>query len=170
MPTPPRTLCLYQIASEYLAVLDALADQEDLPEEAIHDTLSAFAGEFTDKAAQVAAYIRTLDAEATAVADVRQTLDARHAALVRHALRLRRYLQGEMERTGLTRVQEPWITVRLQVNPPRVVVDDEERIPACFKETVTTVKLLKVDLAQTLKSGRTVDGARLEQTARLVIR
>jgi hypothetical protein len=48
---------------------------------------------------------------------------------------------------------------------------DEAQIPNCFKETVTitTVKILKTDIAQALKSGQAVPGAHLEQSTRLVI-
>jgi hypothetical protein len=142
---------------------------DDLPLEAFVDTLAGLAGTFEAKAVNVAAYLRALDAEAAAIADVKQAMERRQTALEHQAERLRRYLKGEMERTGLTRVQHPWLTVRVQANPPSVVIDDEARLPDGFKQAVTTVKLLKADLAQALKAGQSVAGAHLEQTTRLVI-
>jgi hypothetical protein len=166
------TLRLYQIADDYRLALDALAEQADRDEplpEALFATLDALAGSFTDKAVNVAAYLRALDAEAAAIADVKKAMERRQTALEHQAERLRRYLKGEMERTGLTRVQHPWLTVRVQANPPSVVIDDAARLPDGFKQAVTTVKLLKADLAQALKAGQSVAGAHLEQTTRLVI-
>ena len=80
MKAPLRTLRLYQIADHYLEALDGLAEQMDEEEvlpDAIVAALNALAGTFTDKAVNVAAYIRTLEAEAEAIATVQKTLIAR---------------------------------------------------------------------------------------------
>lgn len=168
-PAHLSTLRLYQIADDYLNALEALAELENLPPEAIADTLEGLSGTFQDKAANVAAYIRTLEAEAAAIADARKAMEQRENALERHAARLRDYLKGQMERTGIPRVKNAWVTVRVQPNPPSVVIDDETLLPNRFKQSVTTLKLLKSDIARALKAGQSVFGARLEQTTRLVI-
>jgi len=168
-PANLSSLRLYQIADDYLTALEALAEMEDLPPEAIADTLEGLAGRFQDKAANVAAYIRTLDAEATAIADARQAMERRQSALERHAGRLRDYLKGQMERTGIPRVKNPWVSVRVQPNPPSVVIEDETLLPERFKQPVTTLKLLKSEIARALKAGESVFGAHLQTTTRLVI-
>ncbi len=169
MNTPLRTLRLYELANDYLDALDALSDMEDLPPQAIADTLEGLAGTFEDKAANVAVYIRTLEAEAAAIEAARKAMDRRQSALEHHARRLREYLKGEMERTGLLRLNKPFPVVRVQANPPGVVIDDEKRVPKRFKERMITVKLLKAEIAKALKAGERVAGAHLEQTTRLVI-
>lgn len=168
-PLSLSTLRLYELADDYLNALEALAAMDDLPPEAIADTLEGLAGTFQDKAAHVAAYIRTLEAEAAAIADARQAMERRQGALERHAGRLRDYLKGQMERTGIPRVKNPWITVRVQPNPPSVAIEDETLLPDRFKQPVTTIKLLKSDIARALKAGEPVSGARLQTTTRLVI-
>ena len=134
MTAPVRTLTLYQIADDYLTALDALAEMEDLPPEAIADTLEGLAGSFADKAVAVAAYLRTLEAEAKAIADARTAMERRETALTRHALRLRDYLKGEMERTGLLRFDHPFLALRVQANPPAVVVEDEGMLPPASRK------------------------------------
>lgn len=168
-PVNTSTLRLYQIADDYLTALDALAELDDLPPEAIADTLEGLAGTFQDKAANVAAYIRTLEAEAAAIAEARKAMEQRQSALERHAGRLRDYLKGQMERTGIPRVKNPWIAVRVQPNPPSVVIEDETMLPDRFKQPVTTLKLLKSDIARALKAGEPVFGAHLQTTNRLII-
>ena len=76
---------------------------------------------------------------------------------------------AEMERTGLVQVKNPWFALRVQVNPPSVVVEDEGMLPARFKQTITTVKVLKAEIGNALKAGEAVFGAHLERTTRLVI-
>lgn len=169
-PLSFSTLRLYQIADDYLNALEALVEMDALPAEAIADTLEGLAGTFEGKAGNVAAYIRSLEAEAQAIADARKAMEQRQTTLERHAGRLRYYLKGEMERTGLTCVKNPYLCARIQLNPPSVVIEDENRLPARFKQAVTTVKLLKTEIGTALKTGEEVVGARLEQTTRLVIR
>jgi uncharacterized secreted protein with C-terminal beta-propeller domain len=170
MNAPVRTLTLYQLADDYLVALDALAEREDLPPEAIADTLEGLAGSFEDKAANVALYLRTLEAEANAIAEARTAMERRETALRHQAERLREYLKGEMERTGLTRLDSPFLALRVQANPPSVVIEDEGMLPARFKEMITTVKVLKAEIGKALKAGETVFGAHLEPSTRLVIR
>ena len=170
MNAPLATLKLYQIADDYLVALDALAEMEDLPLEAVADTLAGLAGTFEAKAVNVAAYIRSLEAEAGAIAEVKKTMERRIKSLEDQSFRLRGYLQGEMERTGLTRIAHPWLALRIQANPPSVVIEDETILPACFKETISMVKLLKAEIGKALKAGEAVFGAHLEQSTRLVIR
>lgn len=162
------TLKLYEISHNYLCALDALSELEDLPPEAIADTLEALQGEFEDKALNIARYVRNLEAEASAIEEARKRMDARARSATQQARRLKDYLKGELERTGL-KIQAPDLALRLQNNPPSVVVDDEASIPAAFKQTQTVTKVLKAELGKALKAGESIEGAHLERSKRLVI-
>lgn len=162
------TLRLYEVADNYLSALNDLAEIEDLPPEAIADTLEALQGEFEDKALNVARYIRNLEAEAFAIEDAKKRMEARARAAANQAARLKAYLKGELERTGL-KIKAPDLALRIQNNPPSVVVEDERALPEAFKMTETTVRLLRAEIARALKAGEAVAGARLEQSTRLVI-
>jgi uncharacterized secreted protein with C-terminal beta-propeller domain len=169
MNAPLSTLKLYEISAAYLETLEALAEMEDLPAEAIADTLAGWSATFAEKAVSVAAYIRNLELEASAVEAARRRLEQRQRALQRHADRLRDYLKFEMERTGLAKVKNAELALRVQKNPPSVIIDREDLIPDAYREVVTTIKLLKAEIGKALKSGEHVPGAYLEQTTRLVI-
>lgn len=165
----PCTLKLYEIGTAYLVALEALAEMDDLPPEAIADTLEGWVGTFEQKAVAVAAYIRNLELEASAVEDARRRMEQRQRALQRHADRLREYLKFEMERTGMAKVKNAELALRVQKNPPSVVIDREDLIPDAYREVVTTIKLLRAEIGQALKGGKNVPGAHLEQSTRLVI-
>ncbi len=162
------TLKLYEISDNYLAALDGLAEIEDLPPEAIADTLEALQGEFEDKALNVARYVRNLEAEASAIEEAKRRMDARAKATARQADRLKDYLKRELERTGL-KIKAPDLALRTQNNPPSVMVDDEAKIPAAYKQTETVTKLLRAELGKALKAGQEIAGAHLERSKRLVI-
>ena len=93
----------------------------------------------------------------------------RARATAARARRLREYLKGELERTKL-KLKAPDLEVRVQANPPRVMLEDPERMPEDFTETVSTVKVLRAEIGRALKAGKEVPGACLERTTRLVIR
>lgn len=162
------TLRLYEIADNYLAALNDLAELEELPPEAIADTLEGLQGEFEDKALNVARYIRNLEAEASAIEDAKKRMETRARATSKQAARLKAYLKAELERTGL-KIKAPDLALRIQKNPPSVMIEDQAKIPAQFKATEITTKLLKSEIGKALKAGQEVAGAHLETSTRLVI-
>lgn len=170
-PSVP-SLKLYEISDNYTAILNQLAEQVDtngvIPD-AIGHALSQLDEAFESKAVNVAAYILTLEAEASAIANVKTSMERRMSSLSSQALRLRDYLKAEMERTGILHLKHPLLNVMIRNNPSTVVVSDATRLPDGFTETITNIKILKTAIAQALKSGQEVPGAHLEQSTRLVI-
>ncbi len=164
----PATLKLYEISNDYLQALDDLTAQPDLPPEAIADTLEGLTGAWEEKALNVARYVRHLEAEAAAIEEAKQRMDSRAKAALRQAGWLKGYLRGELERTGL-KPKAPDLAMRLQANPPAVVLEDERLIPADYWLTQTVTTLLKAEISAALKAGKEVPGAKLVQTHRLVI-
>ena len=66
-----KTVSLYDISSEYLVALDAFTDPEnDLPVEAVNDTLEGIEGGLKDKAINVVQYMRNLEATAAAIKEL----------------------------------------------------------------------------------------------------
>jgi DNA replication initiation complex subunit (GINS family) len=163
------TLRLYEIAGNYLQALEDLAELEDLPAEVIADTLEGLQGSFEAKAVNVAAYIRSLEAEAEAIEEARKSMERRQKALTNHVERLRAYLKANMERMGTAKIKNCYLTLRMQANPPSLIVEDEAAIPEQYKRTETITKILRAEIVRDIKAGEEVTGARLEQTTRLVI-
>jgi len=162
------TLRLYELSSDYLHALDELTDQENLPAEAIADTLEGLAGAWEDKALNVARYIRNLEAEATAIEEAKKRMEIRARSTANKAARLKEYLKAELEKTGL-KPKAADVALRLQNNPPAVVFDDETRIPEEYRRTEVIRTILKAEIAAAIKAGKEITGAHLEQSKRLVI-
>ncbi len=163
------TLRLYEIADTYLRALEDLADIEDLPEQAIADTLEGLQGEFEEKAISTGAYVRNLEAEASAIEEARKGMERRQRSLTRYAERLREYVKTHMERTGLPKLKNHYLSLRIQNNPAGVVIGDEKSIPPEYKRTETVTTLLRAEIGRALKAGKAVPGSRLQRSTRLVI-
>jgi hypothetical protein len=162
------TLRLYELSDDYLRALEELFEIEDLPPEAIADTLEGLKGAWDDKALNVARYVRNLEAETAAIEEAKKRMEVRAKATANKAARLRDYLLGELERTGL-KPKAPDLALRLQNNPPSVVLDDETKIPDNFRRSQVVTTILKTEIAAAIKAGKEITGAHLVQTRRLVI-
>ncbi len=162
------TLRLYELSADYLQALEALSEMDDLPPAAIADTLAGLAGAWEDKALNVARYVRNLEAEAAAIDEAKKRMEVRARVTNHNAARLRHYLLGELEKTGL-RPKAADVALRVQKNPPAVILDDETQVPESFRRTQIVTTILKAEIAAALKAGQDIAGAHLQQTQRLVI-
>ncbi len=151
------TIKLYELSADYLSALDGLSDLDDLPPEAIADTLEGLAGAWEDKALNVARYVRNLEAEAAAIDKARKRMDVRAKSTANQAARLKAYLKAELERTGL-KPKAPDLALRLQNNPRSVVLDDMAIIPVDYRRTETVTHILKAEIGARLKAGETIPG------------
>jgi hypothetical protein len=162
------TLKLYELTDHFLDVLDDLCEQDLLPD-IIALQLEELAGAWEHKALNVARYIKNLEAEAAAVTEAGKRMDARAKTLNRQAANMREYLKHQIEITGMKPPHATDLTLRIQNNPPSVVIHDALRIPADYRRSEIVTTILKAEISTALKAGKTVTGAHLEQGTRLVI-
>lgn len=163
-----KTFTLYELSTEYLDALDALAELDELLPEDIADTMNQLTGLWEHKALNVARYIRNLEVETAAIEDAKKRMDVRAKSTAKHAARLKAYLKNQLEMTGL-KPKAADVAIRLQNNPPSVVVDDAISIPEAYLRTEMVTTILKSEISTALKMGKDVAGVHLEQTKRLVI-
>jgi hypothetical protein len=164
-------LTLYSLSANYLQALDFLTDPEaDLPAEAVKDTLEALAGELEDKAVNVAKFLRNMEAMAEAIKVAEADMAKRRKALESRAQWMKDYLKGNMEHTGISKIECPYFKLSIQNNPAAVHIFDEGAIPAQFKEQVITWKIDKTAIKKAILAGQSVAGASLVNGTRLVIK
>lgn len=115
--TAPAPLRLYEYADALLAVRADLLDSEDgelTPD--MERALDGAVADFGQKVEQVAFVIRELKAEAKAINDEAERIAQRARRRDKAAARLTAYLQGQLERADVPKVERPLVTVRLQRN------------------------------------------------------
>lgn len=162
---------LYVLTSQ-LRDLERLADESDLPADALRDTLEGLTGEIEQKAANIGQLIGNLTATADAIDEAMAAMKARRERIQRHADWLKGYLQSNMQASGITKISCPYFTLALRKNPPKVVITDPGQIPCDLYVYPPAPEPYpdKKAIAERLKAGETVNGAHLEQGERLEIR
>lgn len=162
---------LYEITDQYNAALSGLSEIEDLPQDAIDDTLEGIEGEFKDKAVNVAAFIKNLEAEARAIKDAEKSMADRRRSIESHANRLARYLLMQMQMTGIDKIEDsPFFKISLRNNPAKIVVDDEAKIASGYIVEKVVKSVNKQAIKMAIESGETVEGAHIERGQRIEIK
>jgi hypothetical protein len=160
---------LYELTEEALSLMAALEDAEGITDEtkakAIQDY---FDGATAEKLEGYCKMIRSLSAEAKAYKDEKMELAKRQSALENQVERLQGGLLNHLTATGRTEANAGLFTVKLQTNPPSVLVEDESLIDkAWFKYTPT---LMRAEILEALKSGCPVPGCSIGHGTKVVIK
>ena len=95
---------LYEIANEYLALVEAI-ENEEIPEEAVADTLEAITAEIEDKADNIACLMKSLNAEALAIREEEKRLAERRKSKERVAERCKQYLSDVLQKASIDKVE-----------------------------------------------------------------
>ncbi|HCJ4513682.1 TPA: siphovirus Gp157 family protein, partial [Listeria innocua] len=147
---------LYQLTDNYLRVQELLEENKT---EAVEDTLDALTDGFHDKAENIVKIIKSLAADAEMAGKEAKRLLKRKQALENNVQKLKTYLQTEMERMEIRKINSTLFTIQIQKNPASVEIVDEALLKPFF--LLQEPKIDKKRIAEILKSGEEVEGARL---------
>ncbi len=160
-----RTMKLYQLTDNYLRVQELLEENKT---EAVEDTLDALTDGFHDKAENIVKIIKSLAADAEMAGKEAKRLLKRKQALENNVQKLKTYLQTEMERMEIRKINSTLFTIQIQKNPASVEIVDEALLKPFF--LLQEPKIDKKRIAEILKSGEEVKGARLVESESIRIR
>lgn len=155
---------LYDLTNEYLALLDAI-DNDEIPEEAIADTLEAITGEIESKADSIASLLKNLDADILAIKAEESRLAERRKAKEKSYERIKEYLSSTLQLAGLDKIE----TARNKISfrkSESVEVDEDAFIIWAQKNrddllTYVAPKVNKTEIKKALKNGEEIIGAEL---------
>jgi len=156
---------------EAMAALEAIEDKLD--DETVRDTLEGIQGPFEDKARNVAAYIRNLEAAGDAKADAAKAMAERGNRDYNKAARLRNYLMMCMDMAHIEKVSGTQFDVKVRTNPGALIVD-EDKLKFTGGEFYNLIpeheELDKAKLKKAVIEGRVIAGAEIVKSRRLEIK
>lgn len=150
------------ISEQYRGLLD-LAKTDDLPIEAIKDTLDGIDGEFNDKALKIVDVISSVEGDIAQIDAEIDRLTARKKTIANRNQSIRDYLQNNMEACGITKIECPLFTITLAAGRDIVVIDNEDELPDEYITVKTSTAPDKKELLKALKTGA-VAGAHIEKS------
>ena len=154
---------LYEIANDYLALVQAVEDEE-IPEEAISDTLEAIEGEIEVKADNIACLLKELDADCAAIRAEELKLAARRKAKERVYERIKQYLSAELLRVGAVKMETARNKISFRKSESVDVSDDFIAWAVDNRADLLTYAeptANKTEIKKALKAGAEIVGATL---------
>ena len=158
---------LYEITGEILELL-MMAEDSDLDQKMIQDTMEGLDFEFEEKAEAYAKIIKTMEMDIAGLDEEIQRMTKRKATIKNNIDRLKRSLEGAMIATGKRKFKTPLFGFGIQKNPPSLNVLDESKIPEEF--WIEQQPKLDKKAALSYVKENEVDWAELSQTESLRIR
>jgi 3-methyladenine DNA glycosylase Mpg len=152
---------LYELTGKYLQ-LAQLAQDPDIPDDALADTIEGLEGEIEIKAEGILKWIANVQGDVQAIdAEIRR-LQARKKVLANGQDRLREYLRHNMEVTGIQRIECSLFLISLAKGRDVAVIDNEQELPDAYLVTVPESKRPdKSKILSDLKAGKEIPGASL---------
>jgi hypothetical protein len=165
---------LYELTGQYAELLSAI-ESDEVPEEAISDTLEALGGELDEKIDSVACIIKQLDSEAIAIKAEKAKLADRQSVKEHQRDRLKDYIRQAMQLAGKKKVETSRNCVSVGKAQPKAVITNLDALksrndiwkPYDYRET----NVDKTSLKTLLQAGEQIPGASLQDGApRLTIK
>lgn len=154
---------LYQLADQYVALADKLADL-DLDEQTVTETLEGAAGDIEAKALEMAKMIRNFEGALAALDTEIERMTSRRSGYAKRAAKVKEYLHYNLKRAGILKVASvtgPGILIKK--NPPSVVIDDASKVPDDYRR-IPDMPMPEPDkkaIKKAIDAGIEVQGARL---------
>ena len=154
---------LYELAGQYLA-LSELADDPNMPPEALQDSLEGLEGEIEVKAQALLQVVAGMEGDTGAIDAEIKRLQTRKRVIENRAASLRDYLYQNMVATGISKISCPLFQITLAKGRPVVVVEDESQVPDQYIKTTIVKAPRKAEIMAALKSGEAVPGCVLGES------
>jgi hypothetical protein len=155
---------LYDLTNDYLALLEAI-DNDEIPEEAITDTLESITACIEDKADSIACLLKNLDAECIAIKAEEARLAERRKSKERAHERIKQYLSESLQIAGIDKVETARNRITFRKSES-VEVDEDAFIKWAEINrddllTYSAPKVNKTEVKKALKDGIEIVGAEL---------
>jgi hypothetical protein len=155
---------LYEITNEYLALMQAI-DNDEIPEDAIEDTLEAIKGEIEVKADNIACLLKNIDADIMAIKAEETRLAERRKAKEKAHDRLKQYLSDMLQRVNIGKVETARNSITFRKSEA-VEIDEKAFFVWAVNNrsdlvTYSAPKPNKTEIKKALKGGDEIIGASL---------
>jgi hypothetical protein len=161
---------LYEITNELQHVFDNIGEDGELTQDMM-DNLDELQQDFEQKAVNVAAYIKNLEAEELAIGEAIKDMATRKTRLTKQVQGLTDYLQFNLQKLSINEIKtSPYFKIRLKQCPPSVDVFDEKQIPDEYWREKVTTSIDKIRLKEVMSEGVEVPGASIQRKIKLEIK
>lgn len=155
-----NSLSLYDIKSDFIELFEK-AQNEELTKEEFEKQGNLLALELKNKSTNIIGYLRDQELTSEALKNEIERLNVMKKLIDSKSDKLKEKVKETMLDLGLEKIQTELGTLSIAKNPASVEIFDETLISDEYKKEKVTVSIDKTSIKNALKSGKTVQGARL---------
>lgn len=156
---------LYELAKDYLSLMQAI-ENEEIPEEAIADTLESIEAGIEEKADNIGCLLKNLAAEIAAIKVEENRLAERRKAKENTYERIKTYLSETLQRLDIKKVETARNSITFRKSEAVEVPDEQLFLDWALANkiellTYPSPKINKTEIKKALKAGEKVECAQL---------
>lgn len=155
---------LYEITAKHRELALLAEENEDMAQ-AVSDTMEMIEGEFNDKALSLVNVMKNIGAGIPSIDAEIARLTARKKTIENNQAHMTKYLQTNMEASGISKIECPLFTITLAKGRDIVQIDDADKIPADYLNIKTSMTPMKKEILAALKEGEEINGASLVKSS-----
>lgn len=154
-------LSLYNITDKFIEIMDKVQDGE-ITEEEYNELGQELAVALQNKSIGIIGYIQNKEALIDAVDTQIKRLQELKKAESNSIDKFKQYVKENMEKLGIQKLETEIGKMSITKNPLSIEIQNEDEIPAEFKQEVVTTKIDKTAIKNYFKeTGEIVPGARI---------
>lgn len=158
---------LYDISQRYMAI-EALLDDESVPQEDINTALAEIKDELQVKGENIIAYLQKMQDVEEQAKRRKKEIDNYLKAIANRRKRLEKAVIYSMDSMQVKSILTGKGELKTKTNPPAVIIDDLTAIPSEYVTTKIDLVPDKTAIKKAIKAGEEVPGAHIEQGTKLV--
>ena len=155
------SLTLYNITNKFAEIME-MAEDGELTEEQYNQLGEELALELQNKSAGIIGYVKNSESLLDAIkAEEKRLADMRKAGEAKIE-KFKQYVKENMERLGIEKIPTELGNLSVTKNPMSVEIENEDEVPAEFKQEVLTIKIDKTAIKNHFKeTGEIIAGTRI---------
>lgn len=162
---------IYQLSVNYQRLMDKVLEAEELSPELMNE-VEFISDSLEDKLLNYTSIIKMLEAQADSICKECNKMEERAMKIENRASQLKELVRLQMIDCAKEKIENDYHEIKIMVNNPRTDIFDEQAIPNDYwKEKVkTTIDIDRIKIANDIKNGILVPGAKLVRDLRLQIK
>ena len=153
-----QEISLYQITNAFPMIMEQEEMTPELKEELERELITLL----HEKSQNTIGYIRNIELTIEAMKNEEKRISEQRKALENKVEKFKSYVKECMESNGFSKIDTGLGSLTIAKNPMSVEIENEDEIPAEFKQEIVTVKVDKTAIKNHFKeTGEIIPGARI---------
>ena len=156
---------LYELTNDLMELEQLLDEGEE-----VEEIMAIIMEQIASKGDGIMSLVRNIESDVESLKNEVKRLEGMIESREKKAERLREYLMRCMLQANIKSLPTVKGTISVRNNQPKVVIEDESKIPEGFKTVKEVTSVNKKELRESLKNGERIEGCHLESSQSLIIK